>query len=59
MEKYKRIGYHRVSDDSVSSMMFPESKINSVIEELETDPDINHIWTRDEFENVDWEWFRD
>lgn len=44
-----RIGYHRVSDDSVSSFTLPLWKtIEETLDELLDDPDIDHVWLRDE-----------
>lgn len=58
MDKQKGIAYHRISDDSVSSMTFPLRDIPRVIAEWQANSDIDEIWTRDNNGIVDWLWSR-
>lgn len=53
---YKRIGYHRLTDDSVTSFTVPASAIQYHRERLIENWDIDHVWTRDENGNVDWDY---
>lgn len=53
-----RLGYHRVSDDSVSSAWLTIDEANEQIKEmmLIDHYDVDHIWTRDENDQITWEW---
>lgn len=55
----KRLGFHNVSDDSVSSVLVAENvEKDATIAELMSNPTIDHMWTRDHNGNVDWQWER-
>lgn len=58
MSKMVRVGYHRVSDDSVNSAYLTRDEANVRIAECKADGDVDHIWTRDAADVVDWEWHR-
>lgn len=62
-----RISFHKVSDDSVSSLPVPPSylaysdseEIINAIQNLMGDYDIDKIWTRDDDGEIDFYWTRD
>jgi len=41
-----RIGYHRVSENSVTSAVLTKAELQERVEEILSDPDIDHYWTR-------------
>lgn len=50
-----RLGYHRISDDSISSAWLTREEVDNRIKEIKKDRDINHYWTRDAYMNMLWE----
>lgn len=56
-----RLGYHRVSDDSVNSAYLTIAEANERISEmmLINHYDVDHIWTRDDNGQLTWEWRRE
>lgn len=52
---HMRLGYHRVSDNSISSAWLPVAEFDQRNEELKKSRDIDHVWARDEYMNLIWE----
>lgn len=54
MEKHVRLGYHRVSDDSVNSASLTPDEAKRRIAEMIMDVDIDRMWLRNEVDEVIW-----
>lgn len=54
----KRIGYHRLDDDSVSSAVLNEVELHARLNDIFGVSAVDQIWTRDERDEVDFEWRR-
>jgi hypothetical protein len=56
--EFLRIGYHRVSDNSITSAWLPIKEFDERNAEVSNDSDINHVWARDAHMNLIWERFQ-
>lgn len=54
IKNHTQIGYHRVSDDSVTSFAVPDSGKDAVLTGLMANWDVDLIWTRDKQMDVNW-----
>lgn len=52
---FKRVGYHRISDDSITSFTTPIELLDETLIELAAADDIDRYWTRDDNEKVDFD----
>lgn len=59
MTKMLRLGYHRVSDDSVTSAWLTIEEANLRLKELAYDPDVDQMWTRNDNNEITWKWDRE
>lgn len=53
MKAYKSIGYHRMSDGSVTSITILKTTVARELDGLCQNWDIDEIWTRDDNNEVD------
>lgn len=55
----KRIGYHRKSDDSITSAWLNTEEMADRLSEVLADPDITRVWTVQEYGTADFEFVRE